>query len=68
MVWGLFLMIYGEQLREGFNSHMIATYETQLECDDTAHELYRAGQDVDRAEYSYTFKSPRYRCAPIPKQ
>jgi hypothetical protein len=66
MVWGLFLMIYGEQVREGFNSHMIATYETVRECNEAARDL--SNKYVNRSEYSYTFKSPRYRCAPIPKQ
>ena len=68
MVWGLFLLIYGEQVRQGFTTHMIATYETVEECNKEAHKYYRAGQDVDREKFTYTLKSPRYRCIPIPKQ
>lgn len=68
MVWALFLMIYGQQVREGFNSHMIATYETVQECNEAAHKFYREGQDVHLKKYSYVLKSPKYRCVPIPKQ
>ena len=69
MVWGLFLLIYGEQVREGFDSHMLATFSDMQKCDDAAYELQMAWRDAKNNRNSvYTMEHQRYRCAPIPKQ
>jgi hypothetical protein len=69
MVWGLFLLIYGEQVREGFDSHMLATYSNTRECDAAAYELQNARRDAVRNPKTiFTVEHAEYVCAPIPKQ
>ena len=70
MVWALFLIISGEQIREGFSSHMIATYKTVQECDKAAYDLTQASRQAKFGEITYYYLMERggYRCAPIPQQ
>ena len=69
MVWALFLIIYHEQIRGGFDSHMLATYSNMRECDTAAYELQKARRDArDNPKYIYTVEIAQYVCAPVPKQ
>ena len=69
MVWGLFVFFYAEPNIEGFNSHMIAKYETVQECNEAAYQSKLAHQLTNQKEYVYVFDTfIKYRCAPIPKQ
>ena len=69
MVWALFLIIYQGQTAQGFNSHMLATYSTMLECDNAAVDLGIARREArDSRKYAYPLERGKYVCAPIVKQ
>ena len=67
MVWAMFLVIYSEQIRGGFTSHMLATYETASECSYEAVKL-SSTQRAEEQRHVYMLQRATYQCAAIPKQ
>jgi hypothetical protein len=69
MVWAVFLILYHEQVRGGFDSHIVATYDTPSECSYEAVKLSSERRNVYQSgQYVYMVPRAEYLCAPIPKQ